>query len=53
MSAEYESAWYGTWKVTLDTPVPTDNSSYWPPEIYVSNILTSFKIATSNIDVHR
>lgn len=41
MSAEYESAWYGTWKVTLDTPVPTDNSSYWPPEIYVSILESS------------
>ncbi|KAF3771106.1 hypothetical protein M406DRAFT_336623 [Cryphonectria parasitica EP155] len=36
MTAEYDSAWYGTYKVTLDGPVPTDNSSYWPPEIYTT-----------------
>lgn len=36
MSAEFDSAWYGTFKVTLDTPVPTGDSSYWPPDIYVS-----------------
>lgn len=35
MSSQYDSAWYGTFKVTLDTPVPTDDSSYWPPDIYV------------------
>lgn len=34
MYAEYDSAWYGTFKVTLDTPVPTSNSAYWPPDIY-------------------
>lgn len=41
MNLDYESAWYGTYKVTLDDPVPTDNSSYWPPEIYVSEAAVS------------
>ncbi|KUI70719.1 hypothetical protein VM1G_06355 [Cytospora mali] len=34
MTSQYDSAWYGTYKVALDGPEPTDNSSYWPPEIY-------------------
>lgn len=36
MTSDYDSAWYGTYKVALDEPEPTNNSSYWPPEIYVS-----------------
>lgn len=47
MSAEYDSAWYGTFKVTLDTPVPTGDSSYWPPDIYVSRSL--FLLRSSNV----
>ncbi|CAN8096175.1 unnamed protein product [Discula destructiva] len=36
MVDEHEAAWYGTFKVTLDGPVPTEDSEYWPPEIYTT-----------------
>ncbi|KAG6356048.1 hypothetical protein INS49_015433 [Diaporthe citri] len=36
MTSEFESAWYGTYKVSLDAPEPTENSTYWPPKIYTT-----------------
>lgn len=39
MTSEFESAWYGTYKVSLDEPEPTENSTYWPPKIYVCDFL--------------
>lgn len=42
MTSEFESAWYGTYKVSLDAPEPTENSTYWPPKIYVCDSVWSF-----------
>lgn len=39
MTSEFESAWYGTYKVSLDAPEPTENSTYWPPKIYVGDVI--------------
>lgn len=46
MTADYEAAWYGTFKVALDNPVPTENSPYFPPEIYVSLVLYTAHVPT-------
>lgn len=35
MTESYESAWYGTFKVSPDEPYPTPDSDLYPPEIYV------------------
>ncbi|KAL1873155.1 hypothetical protein Daus18300_003974 [Diaporthe australafricana] len=36
MTSEFDSAWYGTYKVSLDAPEPTDNSTYYSPKIYTT-----------------
>lgn len=36
MTESYESAWYGTFKLSPDEPYPTPDSDLYPPEIYVS-----------------
>lgn len=36
MTENFESAWYGTFKVSPDEPYPTPDSELYPPEIYVS-----------------
>ncbi|ROW09312.1 hypothetical protein VPNG_05844 [Cytospora leucostoma] len=36
LTSDYNSAWYGTYKVALDEPEPTETSSYWLPEIYTT-----------------
>ncbi|CAI7661227.1 unnamed protein product [Penicillium manginii] len=36
MTENYESAWYGTFKVSPDEPYPTPDSDLYPPEIYTS-----------------
>jgi hypothetical protein len=40
MTENYESAWYGTFKVSPDEPYPTPDSDLYPPEIYVSLDIT-------------
>ncbi|KAF6816281.1 hypothetical protein CPLU01_13915 [Colletotrichum plurivorum] len=34
MTSDYESAWYGTFKLSPDQPDPTPNSELYPPSIY-------------------
>ncbi|KAL0940522.1 uncharacterized protein CTRU02_203285 [Colletotrichum truncatum] len=34
MTSDYESAWYGTFKLSPDEPDPTPNSTLYPPKIY-------------------
>ncbi|EED20696.1 conserved hypothetical protein [Talaromyces stipitatus ATCC 10500] len=34
MSDDYESAWYGTFKLSPDEPYPTPDSDLYPPSIY-------------------
>ncbi|EON96205.1 hypothetical protein UCRPA7_8296 [Phaeoacremonium minimum UCRPA7] len=34
LTDNYDSAWYGTWKLSPDEPYPTDDSPLYPPEIY-------------------
>lgn len=34
--ADYESAWYGTFKLSPDEPDPTPDSPLYPPSIYGS-----------------
>ncbi|KAI0022133.1 hypothetical protein F4780DRAFT_203570 [Xylariomycetidae sp. FL0641] len=34
MLEDFDSAWYGTYKVAPDAPIPTPNSTLFPPEIY-------------------
>lgn len=36
MTEDYESAWYGTFKLSPDEPYPTADALLYPPEIYVS-----------------
>lgn len=38
MTESYESAWYGTFKLSPDEPYPTPDSDLYPPEIYVSHL---------------
>lgn len=52
MTSDYDSAWYGTYKVALDEPEPTENSSYWPPEIYVSPYYLQVTRAIQNTATH-
>jgi hypothetical protein len=33
--ALFDTAWYGTYKLSPDQPDPTPNSTLFPPEIYV------------------
>ena len=35
MTKSYESAWYGTFKLSPDEPYPTPDSDLYPPKIYV------------------
>lgn len=49
MVDDYDAAWYGTFKVTLDTPVPTPDSTYWPPEIYVGRFSFPFSLESKQI----
>lgn len=34
MMEDYESAWYGTYRLSPDAPHPTPDSDYYAPEIY-------------------
>ncbi|KAK7417638.1 hypothetical protein QQX98_004459 [Neonectria punicea] len=36
MNEDYDSAWYGTFKLSPDQPYPTQDSPLYPPEIYGS-----------------
>ncbi|CAG7936799.1 unnamed protein product [Penicillium salamii] len=36
MTESYESAWYGTFKLSPDEPYPTPDSELYPPEIYTT-----------------
>ncbi|OHF02548.1 hypothetical protein CORC01_02243 [Colletotrichum orchidophilum] len=36
MTSDYESAWYGTFKLSPDEPDPTPYSELYPPEIYTT-----------------
>ncbi|CAI7583749.1 unnamed protein product [Penicillium glandicola] len=36
MTESYDSAWYGTFKLSPDEPYPTPNSELYPPEIYTT-----------------
>ncbi|CAG8374162.1 unnamed protein product [Penicillium salamii] len=36
MTESYESAWYGTFKLSPDEPYPTPDSDLYPPEIYTT-----------------
>lgn len=36
LTESYDSAWYGTYKLSPDEPTPTPDSDLYPPEIYVS-----------------
>lgn len=36
MTESYDSAWYGTFKLSPDEPYPTPDSDLYPPSIYVS-----------------
>ncbi|KAJ5383249.1 hypothetical protein N7517_001160 [Penicillium concentricum] len=36
MTESYESAWYGTFKLSPDEPYPTPDSELYPPEIYAT-----------------
>ncbi|KAH8651034.1 hypothetical protein BX600DRAFT_516632 [Xylariales sp. PMI_506] len=36
MTDDYDSAWYGTYRLAPDTPYPTPDSNYWAPQIYTT-----------------
>ncbi|KAK1463511.1 hypothetical protein CMEL01_13580 [Colletotrichum melonis] len=36
MTSDYESAWYGTFKLSPDEPDPTPDSELYPPKIYTT-----------------
>ncbi|CAI0643647.1 unnamed protein product [Colletotrichum noveboracense] len=36
MTSDFESAWYGTFKLSPDEPDPTPNSTLYPPKIYTT-----------------
>ncbi|KAH8660161.1 hypothetical protein BX600DRAFT_467327 [Xylariales sp. PMI_506] len=36
MTEDYESAWYGTFKLSPDEPYPTADSPLYPPEVYTT-----------------
>lgn len=36
MTEDYDSAWYGTYRLSPDTPYPTADSVLYPPKIYTT-----------------
>ncbi|KAM0328737.1 hypothetical protein ACHAQA_005150 [Verticillium albo-atrum] len=36
LTDDFDSAWYGTWKLSPDEPIPTADSPLYPPKIYGS-----------------
>jgi len=38
---DYDSAWYGTFKLSPDEPDPTPDSDLYPPKIYVRLVRTT------------